>query len=281
MSELKEKLKQTFILFKDTPIPEVPKEVMELRKKFSASPTPDLNDLTAIISKNLTLAAEVIMMANKPYCLGSRTSRVMTIRDAVTVIGSARLESLVMSSGFKIQMDRMALTEITDFSVAVATVCAGISEYVDTVSADEAYTVGLFHRAGTLLIAQRFDNYEKVFFESLKHVYRASQVEEGHLGTSHTLSGMLVAQKWEVGKRFTQIMLIHHQRNLQSIADEKTRTLVAIVQMACAIVIRHHYAEFSGEQVELMLQNAMDELMVDEFVLEESLSLIDDSFFKL
>lgn len=278
MSQLKEKLNQTHIFFKNSQFPTMPKEVMQLRREFSESATPDLNDLTEIISKNLSLSAEVIMMANTPFCLGSRLSKVTTIHEAVALIGMTKLKNLVMSASFKTQMNSMAVAEITDFSVAAASVCAEISHHVDNITVDEAYTAGLFHKSGALLASQKFDNYDKQFLENLKYAYSAPRLEEEKYGTSTAMAGVLVAQKWELDRLLLKTILMKHQRNLANIIDDKGRNLVAIVQMAYAIVIQRQYANYSGEEVELMLENSMDELMLEEQIIEECGSVLEDSF---
>lgn len=276
MSHLKEKLQHAHTIFKETPIPTIPKEVIELRNKFANSEFPDLNELAEIIGQNPTLAGEVVMVANKPYCLGNRLTEVQSIRDAVDVIGLTRLKNMVMSMGFKMQMDSMALAEVVHFMLAVASVAAEVAQDIEDISADEAYTAGLFHNAGTLLMASHFDDYDKVFMNGLKYGYRAPMLEDNHYGVNHTIAGLIIAQKWELDRRFTQVMFMHHQHKLDKISDSKTRTLIAIVQMASSIVIQSEYTDYSGDEVELLLQNAMNELMVKDDMVEEFAKAMDD-----
>lgn len=278
MPNFKEQLNQVSKLFQNVNIPPMPKAVMDLRAEFSKTDTPDLTELVEIIQQDPTLSAEVVKMSNKPVCLAGRLTKVQTIREAVDVIGMTRLKNTVMSMGFKMQIEGMALNEVVYFSVSVASLSAEIARYVDTVSFDEAYTAGLFHNAGCILLAQRFENYNEVFLQSLQYGYRAPAFEEKTLGASHTVSGLLVAQKRELDKRFTQIMLMHHQRDLQKISDPVTRKMIAIIQVASALIIQNDYSDYFGEEIKMMQASAVYELELEEDEIQELINILEEAY---
>ncbi|HHT00222.1 MAG TPA: HDOD domain-containing protein, partial [Thiomicrospira sp.] len=216
-----------------------------------------------------SLTAEVIKIANEKQFLSPRQTSVLSIRDAINVIGLKRLKNLVISVGFQLQNNNLAVEEVSDFNVNVARVASELTFYTEGVSEDEAYLAGLFHNAGTLLFATKYPDYDQVFLESLQYAYRGTQLENSNYGTTHTVAGILVAKKWQLDNLFNQVILMHHQRNLSKIGNSKARTLISIVQLAIALVTQSLFSNYSGEEVDQMLANSCAELMIEETLLAD------------
>lgn len=64
-------------------------------------------------------------------------------------------------------------------------------------------------------------------------------------------------------------MLMHHQRNLDVISDHQIKSLVAIVQLANAIVSESSYEQYCGNEVKEMLQQSQEELLIDDETINE------------
>lgn len=274
MSHLKQQLVVAQQLFADTEIPTMPREVLQLVALFAKDEFPDLGDVQSLISENAALTAEVIKLANQKQFLSPRQSQVMSIRDAIDVIGLRRLKNLVISISYQMQSLGPGMEEISEFSILIARVASEIAFYVEDTSEDEAYLAGLFHNAGCLLFATKFANYNAVFQKSIAYSYRAPQLEKQNYQTSHTVAGILVAKKWQLDNLFNQVILMHHQVDLQKLENIKVRTLIAIVQMAIALVTQACYAKLSSEETQQMLASAQNELMLDEEIVEEILSAL-------
>ncbi len=274
MQSLKQQLINAHQLFANTPIPAMPKEVLELRQLFAKEELPNMILLEEIISQNTTLAGEVIKISNEPQFLRPRISSVLNIRDALNVIGLKRLQNLVISVGYQIQTQKISFVEASDFSINVAKMAAEVSKSVINISEDEAYLAGLFHNAGTMLLADRFPNYQHIFLNGLGHPFQSTLLEAEQYQTSHTIAGILVAKKWGLSKLFNQAILLHHQKDLSKIENNKARTLIAVIQVASAIVIQGLFAVHSGEDIDLMLANGSEELMLEEHYLENLRSVL-------
>ncbi len=274
MNSLKKQLINAHQLFANTPIPAMPKEVIELTQLFAKDEFPDMNLLNEIISQNATLAGEVIKISNEPQFLKPRILAVSSIRDALNVIGLKRLQNLVISVGYQIQTQNIGFVEVSEFSLNVAKIASEVSNCTADISEDEAYLAGLFHNAGAMLLASRFPNYREVFLHSLGRPFQTTLLEAEQYQTSHTIAGILVAKKWNLNNLFNQVILLHHQKNLGSIRDSKARSLIAIVQVASAIVIQGLFPEYSSEDVDLMLAHGSEELMLEEHCLENFRSVL-------
>ncbi len=274
MTPLKQQLVNAHRLFADIEIPTMPKEVMELNQLFKTEEFPDLNLVEKIIAQNTTLAGEVLKISNEPQFLRPRNAPVHSIKDALTVIGYQRLQNLLISVGAIMACQKRCIDEINFFNLNVAKIASELAQYTEEVRDDEAYLAGLFHNAGTMLFALKYPDYDKVFLSSLKFAYRAPLLEEKKYGASHTIAGMLVARKWELDAYFNQIILLHHQQDLNKIESERIRTLIALIQIAIALVTQMLYADYSSSEVDLMLKNACQELLIDEDSLDEFRSIL-------
>jgi len=274
MNPLKQQLIHAHKLFANVEIPTMPKEVMELNQLFQQDEFPDLNVMEKIISQNAALAGEVIKISNEPQFLRPRGSAVHSIKDALNVIGLNRLKNLITSVGAIMAFKNRGFEEVNEFNLNVAKIASELSQYTEEVKEDEAYLAGLFHNAGTLLFAAKFEDYDKVFLSSLKFAYRANLLEEKKYQTSHTIAGMLVGKQWQLDKFFNQIILLHHQRDLSKIEDTHVRTLIAIIQVSIALVTQTLFEEYSSEEVDLMLQNASSELLLEDDYLDEFRSIL-------
>jgi len=274
MNSLKQQLINAHRLFADTEIPTMPKEVTELNQLFQKEEFPDLNVVEKIISQNAVLAGEVIRISNQPQFLRPRNTLVHSIKDALTVIGYNRLQNLLTSVGAIMVCSKYCFEEVTEFNLHVAKIASELTQYTDDIREDEAYLAGLFHNAGTMLFATKYKEYDKLFLSSLKFAYRAPLLEEKKYGTSHTIAGMLVAKKWQLDNTFHQIILFHHQKDLSKIENTEVRTLIALIQVAMALVTQTLFENYSSDEVDLMLESACEELMIEEDCLDEFRSIL-------
>jgi len=159
LNSLKQQLLVAQHIFAVTEIPTMPKEVLELTNLFAVEEFPDINQLQNIISENASLVAELIKAANHQQYITQRKSKVISIRDAISVIGLTRLKNLVISIGYQLQSQKTSLREISEFNLYTAKVASEIAFYVEGINEDEAYLAGLFHNAGTLLFSAKFKNW--------------------------------------------------------------------------------------------------------------------------
>lgn len=267
---LKEKLVHTQTIFENTPTPVMPKEVIQLNDLFTKEEYPDLSALQNIINKNTFLAGEVIKIANEPQFLKPRLFPVLSIREALQVIGLKRLQNLVTCVAFEMQAQSINLKANMVFSVLVARIACAISEKVKDVNEDEAYLAGLFHNAGCLLLSAEFgEAYNPSFLNELQLAHSVVDEEDARYQTNHTLAGVIIAKRWALDPLLVQTILLHHQPDLTLIKNAKTRQLVAVLQLAIALVTQTAFKKYSGEEVDEMRQNAASLLELEDEFIEE------------
>lgn len=247
----------------------ISKEVLELQQLLNSTEFPDPSEIDRIISHNQALAGEVISLANKPSIQGSKPRTVTTIIDAINIIGSLRLKNLVVAIAMKIGIESMAIEDLTTHSIEVAAVSAELASHVDIISSDEAYLLGLFHNIGALILTVLDKNYEERFFQSLTAPFSEYEHEISYYGTSHSFIGVVIAEEWSLKDDFKKVMILHHQKNLSLIKNEELRVLVALIQLANAIVSEVVFGNSVSMELNQMASQAESVLMIKPEVVAE------------
>lgn len=139
-------------LFADLPrIPSMPRVVQDLIASLCKEDV-DIGSLVAQVKQDQSLSARVLAMANSSAYGASK--RIGAIDQAVTMIGLSALRSLVIASGIS-----RAFSKVDGLDMRVfwrkAMICAGVAREMGKhqgVNREFAYTAGLMHRVGQLVI---------------------------------------------------------------------------------------------------------------------------------
>lgn len=250
-------------------VPPLPAELIKLQSIFQTTEYPDMAEVAEIIGHNTVLTGELIKLANQPQFLRKGSDSVQTIRGAIDSLGQTRLKNLVFGLGFKSQIPDLGFAELMEHTLDVANVAAALSQWVDGVSADEAYLSGIFHNAGAIIMEMKFGEYRSTFFNTLTNCYSGLSKEIEKYQVSHGVYGLLVAKTWRLDTRYAQVMLMHHQRNISVIKDDHVRALVAIIQLANVLVSEVSFDSYLGQEVREMSAISREELMIDGDVIDE------------
>lgn len=257
-----DKLRKAFDSIRGIRIPELPGEIIELDRELK-SKLCNTYTVAKIIERNATLAGEVIRLANSPMMKLREPAH--TIRDAINVIGLDNIYNLVVSAAYQriFGSDRL-YKDILTHSVDVGFVMAYLSEWVEGVSRDEAYMVGLFHNIGALMYASKnAQAYTKLFSSSMSFPVSIIQKEEELMGSNHCLVGILIAKKWNLPYEVINTIMLHHVEKVSSIQDDKVRALVAMIKVANAVVAEVSLGAYRGQEMKDYEKDGAHELMID------------------
>ncbi len=242
-------------------IPELPQEVLALEKEIK-SKFGSVATVASIIEMNTTLSGEVMKIMNSPVMKLAEPAN--SIRDAVHIMGldnvynlvvSAALKNLFGSSGF--------LKDIMDHSVDVAFCMADIADWVEGVSRDEAYMLGLFHNAGAMMLASiDEDRYEPIFRSSMSLPISCVVKENEAFGSNHAMIGVIIGKKWHLPVDMLNAIMLHHNKSLEPIDDDRVRAMVAMIKVANAIVSEISLGAYRGEEMKLYESDGLEELMI-------------------
>src|SRR4051794_10413447 len=195
-------------------LPSCPRIYTELTE-LVADPDATAADAAAVVERDIAMTAKVLQLVNSAFFgLGRRISR---MPEAIHYLGLNTLRALVLHAG---AFEAFAPTRpIEGFDVGAlqrrSHLAGRIAQRVapDAAGRDEAFTAGMLHAVGLLVLAQS-DPFE--FAEAIADARRAGAplhaVEYARLGSSHAELGAYVLGIW--GLPDTVVEGVAHQHHI-------------------------------------------------------------------
>jgi len=199
---------------------------------------PDYRRLAHIIGTDVSLSASLIKTTNSPY-FGTR-QRVRSVNEALTILGldtaSRAVAGIILRKTFPYVPN---LERFWDASARIARLSGWLVQYLNipNLSADDAYTFGLFRDCGIPVLLGRFPNYEKILIAAnLESVQLFTIVEEIEIPTNHAMVGCILAQSWWLPEEICLAIRNHHDFTALDSASSNlpmlSRKLIAIAQLS-------------------------------------------------
>ena len=183
-------------------LPTVPAIVAELIDSFSQEEV-SIDALVQKIALDPVLSARVLRLANSAYYHVSRS--IGTVDDALVMLGFVTVRTLVISSGLTSAYKSLPGIDLPRFwrhSLHTAAVAAWIASRVG-VNRDQAFTVGLMHALGELVMhagmPERMAELDRV--TSPMDPLRLD-IEANALGYHHADVGAELARQWHFPETF-------------------------------------------------------------------------------
>ena len=222
-------------------IPPQPQIMVDLQFE-QYMPDPDLETIAKLISQDPGLSGALLKLVNSPN-LGL-SNKIGSIQRAVNLLGSRSIINLINAQSIKGEMSDetiVTLNRFWDTAQDVAMTCLTLAKRTGMQSADEAYTLGLFHDCGVPLMLKRFPNYMEVLEEAYAKAdgeTRVVDTENRAFNTNHSVVGYFTAKSWRLPEHLTAAIANHHNA-LAVFRDESSRNaqsqmknLLAVLKMA-------------------------------------------------
>ncbi|MDX1351827.1 MAG: HDOD domain-containing protein [Thiomicrorhabdus sp.] len=276
---MQQKLRNALQAIKGQTIPELPEDILRLEKEIK-SKFASTASVAEIIEMNTTLSGEVMKLVNSPVV--KLKTPVRSIREAVHVMGLDNIYNLVVSAAITNMFGRKGLfKDIMDQSVDVAFCMADISEWVEGVSRDEAYMLGLFHNVGALMLASKNEAvYDPIYRSSMSLPLKTIVKERETFGSDHAMIGVLIGQKWHLPVNMLNAIMLHHNESCSRIQNDQVRAMVAMIKLANAIVAEISLGAYCGGEMRAYEKDGLNELLIEEHVVSEIRSALMSYNFK-
>jgi putative nucleotidyltransferase with HDIG domain len=174
----------------------------------------DINGLAKKVAQDQALTAKTLRFANSPFY--GAPSKVTTIQQAISLMGMQGVRHLITAAAISgcfpdngcVGFDVNAFWQ---HSMATA-VCAKVLARHLHLNQDIAFTVGLLHDIGRLVLVTRFTRYyEAVIAYRAEHDCYLQEAERAVLGLDHVLAGNELALRWNLSEAIQHAIAGHHE----------------------------------------------------------------------
>ncbi|MBB1268529.1 HDOD domain-containing protein [Shewanella sp. SR44-3] len=186
------------LLKKIDQLPRLPKAVSELLEAVNNDKS-TIKEISTKVSQDPLMSARVLRLANSSHY--SRNREVGTIDEAVVRLGMQTLRTLVIASAVIGAVPKAESINLADFWGATFEVALYSQELAKNtmIPTDEAFTCGILHSIGDLLIASAEPHVAKLIAEAVAAGADKQDTEVKLLDFDAASIGALLAQSW----RFT------------------------------------------------------------------------------
>lgn len=200
-------------MLQDLAIPPCPEIIVELLGEARREDI-DFIRISRLIIGDVALAAAVLKSANSPFFALRR--KVQSVQQAVAVLGLRNLLKIIYGVVLRQSLGggTPALARFWDRSNYNAVVSSFLAGRLSGVSADDAYTFGLFHDAGIAILMQKFPDYRQTLMQANARPVGATAVEDEHYGTNHVIVGALLARGWYLPEQVVWAIRYHHEPSI-------------------------------------------------------------------
>lgn len=218
-------------------IPPQPQIMVDLQME-QLNPNCSVEEITKLISQDIGLSGSILKTVNSTF-FGLK-NKIVSINQAINLLGIKSVVNIVNALSIRGSLSDEAIISLGRFwdtATDIANACTTIAKLIGYHSPDEAYTIGLFHNCGTVLMLHRFDSYSNVMEQAYaQHDKRIIDIENELLNTNHAVVGFYVAKSWNLPLTMCETIAEHHSAMgifaNQDYANTEKKNLLAILKMA-------------------------------------------------
>ena len=223
--------------------------IYEKIASMTLNPSTTAKDLAQVISDDIALTSKLLKLVNSPFYAFPR--RITTIPQAIVILGYSALRNLVLTkSAFELFPKFVGTENFKYFlfwkhSVACGVGSKVISKMLKFKEIEEMFVSGLLHDVGKI-IQEQFarEEFSTALQLAADKGITILEAESKVMGYTHTETGNLVAEKWNLPDVIVESITYHHKPK----HADKHRLEVSIVHLANVLA---HALEFgsSGQKV--------------------------------
>ncbi len=210
--------------------------VVELVRIKAADPGSAAADVARLVEGDVGLVTDLLRVVNAPA--SGLTQRCTSVRHAVSLLGLKRVSAVVTGAAALAFVEKATAPHPALAGHAIAV--AGISRLLAPIiglPADEAFTVGLLHDVGAMLVVQTNDPFYDALIEQTAVGEEPSVDDERALmGFDHGALGGEVLRKWHMPAPLPQVVTLHHRWEDALAEGGAVTAMVALLRVADALL---------------------------------------------
>lgn len=202
-------------------LPTMPAVVSRLIE-LTADEHADINEILDLIKQDASLTAQLLKLCNSPYYGISK--HVSSLKDATVMLGFNKVSRIVISLGpskfFRRDMSVYGISgsEQWRHSIGTAFTCELLADQFHPDKSAMAYTAGLLHDVGKIVLSEYFDtDLSQVLDELVRTGTSFIEAEREILGSDHARVGGKVARNWRFPAPLVEAIKHHHEPDLATV----------------------------------------------------------------
>lgn len=234
MSEAQDTSRIQAILASGIKIPPLPDMLMKIQAMLR-NPDVTINDVAQLIRQDGALSGAVFRVVGSPV-FGLHT-KVETVDRAVTLLGIpptlAILRGISLRAALGGDANNAALEALWHRCGQIAHYAMATAKQLRPrgLSADQAYTLGMFHDCGLALLVKRIPVYGDILSQGR---WAEIPAVDHAQNADHALLGEMVAKNWQLPEAIALAIRHHHDLRAQDLPDPVVR-LCGILNFACHV----------------------------------------------
>jgi putative nucleotidyltransferase with HDIG domain len=252
------------------PIPQTALKIMRIFQSGRGN----IDDIAQELSKDQVLSGQTIKICNS--VLFSGTIPIESLQDAVVLMGEDMLVKSVITAAVNHYYQQtgnsgysLCKGGLFFHAIGVAILAEKIAAASTTVNPKQAYTAGLLHDIGKVVLDQYVADNAPLFFRSIQQEDQSFlQSEKQLIGITHCEAGAMLAKRWKFSERLTATIRYHHQPT----ETPDHRDLVYIVYLADLLLEKFSVGLDLEKMQTNSLQPVLDHLQIKP---EDLLKLVD------
>ncbi len=196
-------------------LPSLPSTYFEVLKQIE-SPNSSIQNIGEVVSRDPAVTARLLQMVNSAaFALDQKVTDPV---HAVSLLGMETVKSLVLclqvfSQNDQVKQAGLSFDQLWRHSSAVAEIARKIAltETRNPRLANEAFTAGLLHDVGRILIASNLPKeYAALFAAAREHARPVEEEEAAQLGVTHAQVGAYLLSLWGMPAPLVEAAALHH-----------------------------------------------------------------------
>ena len=183
--------------------------------KVAGNDRSNASDLAEVISKDQSLTANILKIANSAYF--GLSQQVPTVSRAIVVLGFDAVKSIALSASIIHAFpegtghDHFDRSKFWTHSLACAYLSRMAANMTHRAEMETAFVCGLLHDIGKIILDVYFpDSYRTVLTRLANGDMTSMEAEDQVLGFTHAEVGMWITQRWRFPKSIVFSIANHH-----------------------------------------------------------------------
>ncbi len=202
------------------PLPELAQKIMEITHEPTYSP----KKLAELIKQDQSLTARILKIVNSAYYGFHR--KIGNIDRAIVILGFNEITNITIAACLMQVFPNGGESRLFSrekfwlHTLGTAYIARALSSFTKSVSGRDAFTMGLLHDIGKVVLDQYFNDVFNHLLESAEERDESlHKVSYELLGIDHAEIGGIIAESWKLPPRLVRGIELHHNPSLARVDD--------------------------------------------------------------